>query len=243
MKRSLIILLLLSKFSFGQINDSNSVHKLSIFGGVLINNHINGGLFYKGDNFLNKNDLYSQVLYSPNLSFSLGVEYKKIFQLLDFSFLKRRGPYPYDIGSSNINVKYFGYQTWYDFLKMFKFPVKPLISFKLSYIEKKYNLTAAYNTYGSNWAMTKNYNDISKVLMVQLPLGLYFDYKFLFVSFSYDLNVFEWIKGSYRDEEQYHIFTNYSNTTSENYSGNSTNSDYQKQKNMFSFRFGYSLKF
>ena len=258
MKKNLLLsfLLLLYFCGIAQMKKDSAVrHELSFIIGVQFNNNINGGLFYnKISNIDNEPQNYKQILSGVLPSFSLGVKYKNIFQNLDLSYIKATKTLycpdftngKLDLGGDNITVKYLGYEAWYDFLHKKKFPLKPLLAINLIYVDKQYKINSSPQLFDG---ATFSLNDNSKAFLIQMPVGLYLDYGHFIISLSYNLPVFAWIKGSLEGSLIQGVFidsvgwVNWETTKIVgNYSGNSLNRNFEKQRDIFSLKVLFAFK-
>jgi len=246
---SLIVSFLISTSGtcFGQKRDSiYNVNKgFSIITAGQVYSHCNAGLFYQKESIEEENSYYHRILLRPMVSHSLGVRYKSLYQLVDFSYQKRGGEYDANFGHDNLEMTYLGYQVWYDFMDKIDFPLKPLLGLNISYAEKRYKFYAD-NSWGGGHSYTNNFLDRSKSLFIQLPVGVYFVYRSFFFSCSYNIPVIGWVSGNFSVDKVYidsFFYPPFKTHDSGDYKGDSANKNYGRMKNIVTFKIGCSLNF
>lgn len=228
------------------LTDSTRHNKISILGGVQYHSHIDYGLYNATFNSFpyyytywdeNKNHL-NELLSMPTLSILIGVNRKQTFHTFNFASIEKNAEHATGIGHDILTAKYFNYQAAYNFFNKMRFPVKPMAAFNFSYMNKKYSYQHDAQG-GSNWSHTRKFQDNSETYFIQGSINVLYYSRQLFLSFSYNLLIYAWIKGNYQNSETYYIYPQDSFTSIEHYSGNSSSSNYNKQKGTFCVRIAY----
>ncbi len=242
----LICFILAQGFVFGQ-NDSIKTKKehVSIIVISQIDTHTKYGLFYSDYNLNTKSKTFAYKLKKPMFSFSWGVQYKGLFQSIEYAYQEGAGLNDTDLKDDKVLTRLMAYHVWFDFFHKKRFPIKPFISLDLSYIVKNHQYYDDWE-FGGSYSGSNNFYDYSKTFLIEAPMGIYFNQDGFFWILAYNLPISSWIKGNY-DKRQYihEVYTdndwvfNYKDT----YSGSSTSKRFEKpKKDLFSFQFGYLIK-